>query len=162
MSCRTATSASTRSATARGARSGRLDLTRTEFALLELFVRSAERVLTRSEILVAVWGYDFGPTSNSLEVYVGYLRRKLEEGGASAADPNRAWRRLRHAARAMTIGKRVIFATSAALVAVVVLLSVFAYQLVKRELYSRIDVTLQTRVTSWRRLPSPAGRPSEA
>jgi two-component system response regulator MprA len=59
----------------------RLDLTRTEFALLELFVRSAERVLTRSEILVAVWGYDFGPTSNSLEVYVGYLRRKLEEGG---------------------------------------------------------------------------------
>jgi two-component system response regulator MprA len=59
----------------------RLDLTRTEFALLELFVRSAERVLTRAEILVAVWGYDFGPTSNSLEVYVGYLRRKLEEGG---------------------------------------------------------------------------------
>jgi two-component system response regulator MprA len=58
----------------------RLDLTRTEFALLELFVRSAERVLTRSEILVAVWGYDFGPSSNSLEVYVGYLRRKLEEG----------------------------------------------------------------------------------
>jgi two-component system response regulator MprA len=57
----------------------RLDLTRTEFALLELFVRSAERVLSRSEILVAVWGYDFGPTSNSLEVYVGYLRRKLEE-----------------------------------------------------------------------------------
>jgi two-component system, OmpR family, sensor histidine kinase MprB len=47
----------------------------------------------------------------------------------------------------MTIGKRVIFATSAALVAVVVLLSVFAYQLVKRELYSRIDVTLRTRVT---------------
>jgi two-component system, OmpR family, response regulator MprA len=59
----------------------RLDLTRTEFALLELFVRSAERVLTRSEILVAVWGYDFGPSSNSLEVYVGYLRRKLEENG---------------------------------------------------------------------------------
>src|SRR3954451_1761500 len=59
----------------------RLDLTRTEFALLELFVRSSERVLSRSEILVAVWGYDFGPTSNSLEVYVGYLRRKLEEGG---------------------------------------------------------------------------------
>jgi two-component system response regulator MprA len=58
----------------------RLDLTRTEFSLLELFVRNAERVLTRSEILVAVWGYDFGPTSNSLEVYVGYLRRKLEEG----------------------------------------------------------------------------------
>jgi two-component system response regulator MprA len=61
-------------------RSGaRLKLTRTEFALLELFLRAPERVLARSEILVEVWGYDFGPTSNSLEVYVGYLRRKLEE-----------------------------------------------------------------------------------
>jgi two-component system response regulator MprA len=59
----------------------RLALTRTEFALLELFVRSPERVLNRSEILVEVWGYDFGPTSNSLEVYVGYLRRKMEESG---------------------------------------------------------------------------------
>jgi two-component system response regulator MprA len=59
----------------------RLALTRTEFALLELFLRSPERVLSRSEILVEVWGYDFGPTSNSLEVYVGYLRRKMEESG---------------------------------------------------------------------------------
>jgi two-component system response regulator MprA len=59
----------------------RLDLTRTEFALLELFLRSPERVLTRSETLIEVWGYDFGPTSNSLEVYIGYLRRKLEESG---------------------------------------------------------------------------------
>jgi two-component system response regulator MprA len=66
----------------RAKRSGRrLQLTRTEFALLELFLRAPERVLTRSEILVDVWGYDFGPTSNSLEVYVGYLRRKLEERG---------------------------------------------------------------------------------
>ena len=59
----------------------RLALTRTEFALLELFLRSPERVLSRSEILVEVWGYDFGPTSNSLEVYVGYLRRKMEKSG---------------------------------------------------------------------------------
>jgi two-component system response regulator MprA len=58
-----------------------LDLTRTEFSLLELFLRAPERVLSRSEILEAVWGYDFGPTSNSLEVYVGYLRRKTEAGG---------------------------------------------------------------------------------
>jgi two-component system, OmpR family, response regulator MprA len=58
-----------------------LELTRTEFLLLELFLRSPERVLSRSEILTAVWGYDFGPTSNSLEVYVGYLRRKLEADG---------------------------------------------------------------------------------
>ncbi len=64
----------------RASRSGsHLRLTRTEFALLELFLRAPERALTRSEILVEVWGYDFGPTSNSLEVYVGYLRRKLEE-----------------------------------------------------------------------------------
>jgi len=63
-------------------RGGRaLELTRTEFLLLELFLRSPERVLSRSEILTAVWGYDFGPTSNSLEVYVGYLRRKLESEG---------------------------------------------------------------------------------
>jgi two-component system response regulator MprA len=55
-----------------------LDLTRTEFLLLELFLRSPERVLSRSEILTGVWGFDFGPTTNSLEVYVGYLRRKLE------------------------------------------------------------------------------------
>jgi two-component system response regulator MprA len=64
-------------------RNGRpIELTRTEFALLELFIRNPRRVLTRSEILVEVWGYDFGPTSNSLEVYVGYLRRKTEVDGA--------------------------------------------------------------------------------
>ncbi len=67
----------------RGAKRGEreLGLTRTEFSLLELFLRNPERVLSRSEILEAVWGYDFGPTSNSLEVYVGYLRRKTEAGG---------------------------------------------------------------------------------
>jgi two-component system response regulator MprA len=65
-------------------RSGRpIDLTRTEFALLALFLRNPRRVLTRSEILIAVWGYDFGPTSNSLEVYIGYLRRKTDADGAA-------------------------------------------------------------------------------
>jgi two-component system response regulator MprA len=59
-----------------------IDLTRTEFALLELFLRNPRQVLTRSVIFERVWGYDFGPTSNSLDVYVGYLRRKTEEGGA--------------------------------------------------------------------------------
>src|SRR3712207_5601014 len=58
-----------------------LELTRTEFALLELFLRHPRQVLTRSVVFEHVWGYDFGPTSNSLEVYVGYLRRKLEAGG---------------------------------------------------------------------------------
>ena len=58
-----------------------IELTRTEFLLLELFLRNPRQVLTRSIIFERVWGYDFGPSSNSLEVYVGYLRRKLEAGG---------------------------------------------------------------------------------
>ena len=65
----------------RGARP--LELTRTEFALLELFLRHPRQVLTRAIIFDRVWGYDFGPTSNSLDVYIGYLRRKTEGGGAS-------------------------------------------------------------------------------
>jgi two-component system response regulator MprA len=55
-----------------------IELTRTEFLLLELFLRNPRRVLTRELILEQVWGFDFGPSSNSLEVYVGYLRRKTE------------------------------------------------------------------------------------
>lgn len=58
-----------------------VDLTRTEFNLLELLLRNAGQVLTRELILDRVWGYDFQTTSNSLEVYVGYLRRKTEAGG---------------------------------------------------------------------------------
>jgi two-component system response regulator MprA len=60
-----------------------IELTRTEFALLELFLRNPRQVLTRSIIFERVWGYDFGPTSNSLDVYIGYLRRKTEDGGGS-------------------------------------------------------------------------------
>jgi len=55
-----------------------LALTRTEFSLLQLFLENPGRVLTRSVIYERVWGYDFGPSSNSLDVYVGYLRRKTE------------------------------------------------------------------------------------
>jgi two-component system response regulator MprA len=63
-------------------RSGRLmELTRTEFTLLEMFLRRPRRVLERSFILEEVWGYDFPTTANSLEVYVGYLRRKTEAEG---------------------------------------------------------------------------------
>ncbi len=58
-----------------------LELTRTEFALLELFLRNPRQVLTRSVIFDRVWGYDFGFGSNSLDVYIGYLRRKTEVGG---------------------------------------------------------------------------------
>ncbi|HUB75808.1 MAG TPA: response regulator transcription factor [Solirubrobacteraceae bacterium] len=59
----------------------RLELTRTEFSLLELFLRHPRQVLTRSAIFEDVWGYDFGAASNTLGVYMGYLRRKTEEGG---------------------------------------------------------------------------------
>ena len=55
-----------------------IELTRTEFLLLELFLRNPRQVLTRDVIFDRVWGYDFGPASNSLEVYIGYLRRKTE------------------------------------------------------------------------------------
>ncbi|MGA8255430.1 MAG: response regulator transcription factor [Nocardioides sp.] len=60
----------------RGERS--IELTRTEFTLLEMFLRRPRRVLDRAFILEEVWGYDFPTTANSLEVYVGYLRRKTE------------------------------------------------------------------------------------
>ena len=63
----------------RGARV--IELTRTEFALLELFLRNPRQVLTRTVIFERVWGYDFGLGSNSLDVYIGYLRRKTESGG---------------------------------------------------------------------------------
>jgi two-component system response regulator MprA len=58
-----------------------LDLSATEFALLEMFLSHPRHVLSRSTLYDAVWGYDFGSSSKSLEVYVGYLRRKTEEGG---------------------------------------------------------------------------------
>jgi two-component system response regulator MprA len=58
-----------------------ISLTRTEFALLELFLRRPRHVLDRAYILEAVWGFDFPTTANSLEVYVGYLRRKTEAAG---------------------------------------------------------------------------------
>jgi len=58
-----------------------LELTRTEFLLLELLMNHPRQVLTRETIFERVWGYDFGPSSNSLEVYIGYLRRKTEAQG---------------------------------------------------------------------------------
>ncbi len=63
-------------------RAGRLvELTRTEFTLLEMFLAHPRQVLTREQILKTVWGFDFEPSSNSLDVYVMYLRRKTEAGG---------------------------------------------------------------------------------
>jgi two-component system, OmpR family, response regulator MprA len=62
---------------------GDLDLTKTEFEVLELLVRNAGIVLTHSQIYDAIWGYDFGPESKNLAVYIGYLRRKTEADGQS-------------------------------------------------------------------------------
>ena len=59
----------------------RLELSRTEFQLLALFLEHPRQVLTRSQIFERVWGYDFGSSSNSLGVYMGYLRRKTELEG---------------------------------------------------------------------------------
>ncbi len=59
-----------------------VELTRTEYQLLELLMLNSRRVLPHSLIYDRVWGYDFGPTSNALRVYVGYLRRKLEDAGS--------------------------------------------------------------------------------
>ena len=61
---------------------GFVELTRTEYQLLELLMLNPRRVLPHSLIYDRVWGYDFGPTSNALRVYIGYLRRKLEDAGA--------------------------------------------------------------------------------
>ena len=58
-----------------------IELSKTEFALLETFLEHPRQVLTRSALFERVWGYDFGATSNALGVYIGYLRRKTEEGG---------------------------------------------------------------------------------
>jgi two-component system response regulator MprA len=59
-----------------------VELTRTEYQLLEMLMLNPRRVLSHSVIYDRVWGYDFGPTSNALRVYIGYLRRKLEDAGA--------------------------------------------------------------------------------
>jgi two-component system, OmpR family, response regulator MprA len=68
--------------TCRVNRGGRaIELTRTEYALLELFLRHPDRVLSRTLIFESVWGYDFGPASNALWVYISYLRGKLEAAG---------------------------------------------------------------------------------
>ena len=61
-----------------------VELTRTEYQLLELLMRNPRRVLPHTLIYDRVWGYDFGPSSNALRVYIGYLRRKLEEAGAAS------------------------------------------------------------------------------
>ena len=112
-------------------RGGRpVELTRTEFLLLELLMHHPRQVLTRTQIFEHVWGYDFGPSSNSLEVYVGYLRRKLEAAASRALHPHGARRRLR-AARAVSFRRRLALSCGAAVAVAVVLGCALAYWIVR-------------------------------
>ena len=130
-------------------RGGRpIELTRTEFSLLELFLRHPRQVLTRSVIFDRVWGYDFGPASNSLEVYVGYLRRKTEAGGRAAAAAHGPRRGLR-AAGAMSFRRRLLLACAAAVAGAVALAAVLAYALVRDTLREQIDQSLQAATQSF-------------
>ena len=72
-----------------------MELTRREFDLLEVLARNARVVLSRERLLELVWGYDFAVDTNVVDVFVSQLRRKLEAGGAAAADPHRPGRGLR-------------------------------------------------------------------
>ena len=74
-----------------------LELTKTEFDLLELLMFNAGIVLTRDQIYERIWGFDFETSSKSLDVYISYLRRKTEERRRGAPDPHRARRRLHRA-----------------------------------------------------------------
>ena len=86
-----------------------LELSKTEFDLLELLVRNAGIVLEHTTIYDRIWGYDFGPDSKNLAVYISYLRRKVEEPRASQADPHRAGRRL-HPAGLMSLRVKLVVA----------------------------------------------------
>ena len=80
-----------------------IELSKTEYDLLELLVRNAGVVLDHSTIYDRIWHYDFGPESKNLAVYIGYLRRKTEEGGGAPADPHRPRRGLCGAGGAVSL-----------------------------------------------------------
>ena len=135
-----------------------LSLTRTEFLLLEMFLRHPRQVLTRSAIFEHVWGYDFGSTSNSLGVYMGYLRRKTEVG----EEP-----RLLHTVRGvgyvlrgphMSFRRRITLASAAAVAIAVVLASLLIYVLTSHQLHGQVDTQLRNRADS--AAPGPDERPA--
>ena len=118
-----------------------LDLTKTEFDLLQLLARNAGIVLDHSTIYERIWGYDFGSDSKSLAVYIGYLRRKTEEHGGSAADPDDPWSRL-HPARAMTLRARLALSLAALAALSVVIVSVVSYLATDHRLHEVLDAEL--------------------
>ena len=103
------------------------------------------RVLPHTLIYDRVWGYDFGPTSNALRVYVGYLRRKLEEAGAQGADPHGQGRRLLAAgASGMSLRARMALFAGVAVAIAVVAVVVAGYQGTRDELQGQVDQSLQS------------------
>ena len=118
----------------RGAR--RFELTTTEAHLLELFMRNPRQVLPRPLIYERVWGYDFSHSSNALDVYVGYLRRKTEGDERLPPDPHRARHRLR-APRAMTLRLRLTLVAAGVVAVVVAVASVIVYFVMRHELLRR-------------------------
>ena len=152
-----------------------LDLTKTEFDLLELLVRNAGIVLDHSTIYERIWNYDFGPDSKNLAVYIGYLRRKTEAGGQEPADPHRARRRLRRphrparaptgphaaAAPAMSLRWKIAIAVGAMAALATLAVGLLSYRLARDRMYAEIDVSLTEAVALVRdddRLPDWEGR----
>ena len=142
----------------RGARS--IELTRTEFSLLELFLRRPRRVLDRSFILEEVWGFDFPTTANSLEVYVGYVRRKTRGGGRATASAHRPRRRLRPARPTGLMGawyrphyrrslaSRVTLLTTMAVGLAVTAVSLATFLTVRSQSMSALDDSLRERAAA--------------
>ena len=111
-------------------------------------MRHPRQVLTRASIFDRVWGYDFGPASNSLEVYVGYLRRKTEAAGRAAPGAHRARRRLRaEVIAAMSFRRRMVLLAAGAVAAAIVIASVVVYVVTRNELHDQIDTSLRATIT---------------
>ena len=121
----------------------RFELTTTEAHLLELFMRNPRQVLPRSLIYERVWGYDFSHSSNALDVYVGYLRRKTEAEERAAPHPHRARHRLR-AARAVTLRARLTLVAAGVVAVVVALASATTYFVMRHELEAQLDGSLRS------------------
>ena len=142
----------------RGSRS--MELTRTEFLLLELLLRNARQVLPRELIFDRVWGYDFGANSNSLEVYIGYLRRKTEAGGEPRLihtvrgvgyvlrQPVRGVRPVTAWLRRQSFRVRLGALVAAAVGVTVALAALASYFAVRHQLYSQVDSSLKSEMGS--------------
>ena len=140
-----------------------VELTRTEYQLLELLMLNPRRVLPHSLIYDRVWGYDFGPTSNALRVYVGYLRRKLEDAGARPVI--HTVRGVGYALREprMSLRTRMGIAAGVAVALAVLAVTVSAYEGTRSELRGQIDTRFsRSPAGSCTRSRTVSGRPATA